>query len=166
MFFAENHNLDIMNELLRTTNQMSWGEPILPIVVDRAWEAEVVADIGQLPDLCRRLAPSKWLREAILKWPRIPVSEFPKHLGDIGSLVTAQENACRYCYGVARSYLRMFGHSEKAISRIEREMQFGELDDKERVFMQAHPLAHKSQRTDTSRLFRAREGQARLPGDN
>ena len=114
---------------------MSWGDPILPIVVDRDWEAEVIADIGQLPDLYRRLAPSKWLRNAMLKWPRIPVGEFPKRLGDIGALITAQENACRYCYGIARSYLRMFGHSEKAISRMERDMQLGELDEKERVFI-------------------------------
>lgn len=124
-----------MSELVRITNQMSWGDPILPIVVDREWEAEVIADIGTLPDLYRRLAPSKWLRKTMLKWPRIPVSEFPQHLGDIGALVTAQENACRYCYGVARSYLRMFGHSDKAIGRMERDMQFGELDEKERVFI-------------------------------
>jgi len=29
----------------------------------------------------------------------------------------------------------MFGHSEKAISRMERDMQFGELDERERVFI-------------------------------
>jgi len=136
-----------MNELQRTTDQMSWGDPILPIVVDREWEAEVMADIGMLPDLYRRLAPSKWLREAMLKWPRIPVSEFPTHLGDIGSLITAQENACRYCYGVARSHLRMFGHSEKAINRMERDMQIGELDEKERVFIKfCRNLARSSPR--------------------
>ena len=136
-----------MNNLARVANQMSWGDPIIPIVVDREWEAEVRSDLGQLPDLHRRVAPSKWLREAILKWPRIPVSEFPQHLGDIGSLVTAQENACRYCYGVARSYLRLFGHSEKSISRVEREMQFGELDEKERTFIKfCRSLARSSPR--------------------
>jgi len=136
-----------MNELLRTANQMSWGDPILPIVVDREWEAHVMSDIGQLPDILRRVAPSVWMRKAILKWPRIPVSEFPQYLADIGSLVTAQENACRYCYGVARSYLRMFGHSEKAITRMERDMQIGELDEKEKVFIKfCRNLARSSPR--------------------
>lgn len=136
-----------MNTLQRAANEMSWGDPILPIVVDREWEAHVKSDIGQLPDILRRVTPSPWLRQAILKWPRIPVSEFPQHLADIGSLVTAQENACRYCYGVARAYLRMFGHSEKKINRIERDMQVGELDETEKVVIRfCRNLARSSPR--------------------
>lgn len=116
-------------------NEIEWGDPILPRVHNPEWEAEVKADIGQLPDLMTRVAPIPWIRQAALKWPRIPVREFPTHLGDIGALVVAQENACRYCYGVARSYMRLFGHSEKKISRIEREMQLAELDSKDRIFI-------------------------------
>jgi AhpD family alkylhydroperoxidase len=118
-----------------TINNMAWGEPILPAVIDLDWEKEVKADMGFVPDLLPRVAPSLWLRQACLKWPRIPVKHFPQQLGDIAALVTAQENACRYCYGVARSYLRAFGHSDKAIAKIERGMQMAELDEQQRVFI-------------------------------
>ena len=117
-------------------NDIEWGEPILPIVRDPEWEAEVKADIGMVPDLMTRVSRSPWLRKACLKWPRYSVTEFPKHLGDIGALVTAQENACRFCYGVARSQMRLFGYSEKMISNIEREMQLAEMDKKDRIFIQ------------------------------
>ena len=116
-------------------NQMAWGDPILPAVADPQWEKEVKADMGFIPDLLPRVSSSIWLRNACFKWPRIPVRHFPQQLGDIASLVTAQENACRYCYGVARSHLRAFGHSEKDIARIERGMQYAELNEQQRVFI-------------------------------
>ena len=136
-----------MNDLVRVTSTMDWGEPILPVHVDREWEAHVKSEAGMLPDVLRRVASSEWLREATFKWPRIPVAEFPQHLADIASLITAQENACRYCYGVARSYLKVFGHSDKEINRIERDMQVAELDEKERVFIRfCRNLARSSPR--------------------
>ncbi len=116
-------------------NGMEWGEPILPIVNDPEWEAEVKSDIGFVPDIMKRVSRSKWIRKACLKWARYEVTEFPKRLGDIAMLVTAQENACRYCYGVARSQLRLFGYSEKMINQIEKRMQLAELDEKERTFI-------------------------------
>ena len=134
-------------------NDIEWGDPILPIVRDSEWEAEVKADMGIVPDMMMRVSRSPWLRKACLKWPRYAVTEFPKHLGDIGTLVTAQENACRYCYGVARSQMRMFGYSEKLISDIEREMQLAEMDEKDRTFIQfcrnlarSNPRPAKSER--------------------
>ncbi len=139
-------------------NDIEWGEPTLPIVHDPEWEAEVKADIGRVPDLLMRVSRSPWLRKACLKWARYPVTEFPKHLGDIGALVTAQENACRYCYGVARSQMRVFGYSEKMISNIEREMQLAEMDEKDRTFIQfCRNLARSNPRppkTDRDKLIR------------
>ncbi len=122
-----------MNQIL---NEMEWGDPILPIVEDPEWEAQVVAEIGMLPDLLKRLSPSPWLRNALLRWDRIPITQIPIRLRDIAALVTAQENACRYCYGVARSQMKFFGYSEKMINNIEREMQLAEMDEKDRCYIQ------------------------------
>ena len=128
-------------------NDIEWGEPNLPIVRDPEWEAEVKADLGMVPDLMMRVSTSPWLRKACLKWSRYSVKEFPKHLGDIGMLVTAQENACRFCYGMARSQMKLFGYSEKMISNIEREMQLAEMDEKDRIFIQfCRNLARSSPR--------------------
>lgn len=121
-----------MSEIL---DAMAWGEPIVPVVRDAAWEAEVKAGIGMVPDLLLRVSPSPWLRTACLNWPRIPAEHIPQDLADIAALVTAQENACRYCYGVARSFLRIFGRSEKEIAKLERAMQFAELDEQQRIYI-------------------------------
>jgi len=117
-------------------HDLEWGEPVLPVVRDPEWEAEVKAYQGMVPDLMTRVSRSPWLRKACLKWPRYSVTKFPKHLEDIGALVTAQENACRFCYGVARSQMKLFGYSEKMISNIERDMQLAEMDEKDRIFIQ------------------------------
>ena len=140
-------------------NEMEWGKPILPRVKDPEWEAEVNAELGMVPDLMTRVSRSHWLRNACLNWERLPVKEMPVRLMDIGALVTAQENACRYCYGVARSQMRLFGYSEKMISNIEREMQLAELDEKDHSFIQfcrnlarSNPRPAKADRDNLIRL--------------
>lgn len=116
-------------------NQIEWGEPILPSVRVSEWESEIKADIGFIPDFLTRVSRSPWLRKVCLIWSRVPVKEFPRHLADIAALVVAQENACRYCYGIARSQMRLFGYSEEMISNIERDRHLAELDEKERYFI-------------------------------
>jgi hypothetical protein len=41
-----------------------------------------------------------------------------RHMG-IAYFVTSQENACRYCYGVARATMQIWGYSEKQIQDLE-----------------------------------------------
>ena len=123
-------------EMAELLHEIEWGSPLLPIVRDPEWEAQVKSELGQIPDILQRSAKSPWLRKVLLKWPRYQAQEFPQKLTDICSLVTAQENACRYCYGVTRSQMRMYGYSEKMISKIERDMHLAELDEKERAFVQ------------------------------
>jgi alkylhydroperoxidase family enzyme len=129
-------------------NEIEWGEPILPVVDDKKWEKQVRRELGgPVTDLLMIVTPSEWLRLACLRWPRYKVTQFSQRLADIATLVTAQENACRYCYGIARSQLKLFGYSEKLISRIEKGLQLAELDEKERTFIQfCRNLARSSPR--------------------
>ena len=118
-------------------NEIEWGEPILPIVEDKEWRAQVKSELGGIvTNFLMIVSPSEWLRLACLKWPRYKVTQFSQRLADIATLVTAQENACRYCYGIARSQLKLFGYTEKLIDRIEKGLQLAELDEKERTFIQ------------------------------
>ncbi len=129
-------------------NEIEWGDPILPIVKDPEWEKQVKNELGgQTPGLNMIVSPSKWLRMVVLRWPRYVPQEFPQRLADIATLVCAQENACRYCYGVARAQLKLFGYSEKLINRIEKGLQLAELDQKESTFIQfCRNLARSSPR--------------------
>jgi alkylhydroperoxidase family enzyme len=118
-----------------TMKEFDWADPILPSVKNPEWEAHVKKEMGQVPDVLTRVSQSPWLREVLLKSLRVKVNEFPRHLGDIGTLVCAQENACRFCYGIARSQMRLFGYSDKMISGIEQDMLMAEMDQKDRTFI-------------------------------
>ncbi len=118
-----------------TMEEFDWADPILPSVKNTEWEAQVKKEMGQVPDLLTRVSPSNWLREVLLKSLRIRVNEFPRHLGDIGTLVCAQENACRFCYGMARTQMRLFGYSNKMINGVEQDMLMAELNQKDRTFI-------------------------------
>lgn len=122
-----------MAELL---HNIEWSRPILPKVKIPEWEAEVKKDMGMMPDILQRVAISPWIRILFMKWPRYQPETLTSRMVDICALVTAQENACRFCYGVARSQMRIFGHSEKTISGIERDMHLAELDEKEKALIQ------------------------------
>lgn len=145
-----------MTELL---NEIDWSEPTITIVHDPEWEATVKADIGRVTDVHMRTSQSPWIRNIMLKWPRYQPKEFPRKLADICGLVAAQENACRYCFGVARSWMRLWGYSERMIGNIERNVQMAELDEKERAFIRfcrnlsrSNPRPPKKDRDELLRL--------------
>ena len=127
------HNPNDMAELM---HEIEWSEPLLPQFYIPEWEKEVKAKAGSVPDIFKRVSRSVWLRETLLRWPQYQPREFSEKLSLICGLVTAQENTCRYCYGVGRSQMKLMGYSEKLISDIERETQLAELDTKERAFVQ------------------------------
>lgn len=122
-----------MTELL---HEIEWSKPILPRVKIPEWESEVRKEMGSVPDILQRASRSPWVRDLLLKWPRYRAKTLPSRMVDICALVTAQENACRYCYGVARAQMKLFGYSERMISNIERNMHLAELDEKEKAMIQ------------------------------
>ena len=119
--------------MAKLLNEILWDEPILPLVADPPWEEEVKRARGSVPDVVRRIAPSPWLRHTFLLMDQYKPLHVPARLLHIAALVTAQENACRYCYGAARAQMTMLGYSGALIGRIERESQVAELDEKERA---------------------------------
>ncbi|MCL6265224.1 carboxymuconolactone decarboxylase family protein [Flagellimonas myxillae] len=140
-------------------NEIEWGDPTISVFHDAEWEAEIKADIGQIPDIHTRTSRSPWLRRTVLKWPRYEAQEFPTKLADICGLVAAQENACRYCYGVAKSWMRLWGYSEKMIKNIEHNVQLADMNEKERAFIRfcrnlsrSNPRPPKKDREELLRL--------------
>ncbi len=117
-------------------NEIAWAEPIVPPAPDPAWEAEVKHRGGQVSEVDRRIAPSRWLREAAFGAVNCQPSAIPERLLRIGNMVTAQENACRYCYGANRAYMKVLGYSEGFIQSVERDMQLAETDPRERAFIE------------------------------
>jgi alkylhydroperoxidase family enzyme len=116
-------------------DEIQWSEPLLPPDIDPAWEAELKRRGGNGSEVDRRIAPSPWLREACLGVNTGQASEIPAHLFNLAALVTSQENACRYCYGANRAYMKVLGYSEAYIRRIEHEVHLADLNHKERALV-------------------------------
>ena len=45
-------------------NEIQWSEPVLPAAPDAEWEAELKRRGAPVLEVDRRVAPSRWLREA------------------------------------------------------------------------------------------------------
>lgn len=116
-------------------NEIQWGEPLLAPDIDPAWEAELKRRGGNVSEVDRRIARSAWLREACLGITVGRACAIPAHLFNVAALVTAQENACRYCYGANRAYMKMLGYSESYVGAIERDVHLAELNEKERALV-------------------------------
>lgn len=116
-------------------DKIQWGEPLLAPDMDPAWEAELRRRGGNCSEVDRRVAPNPWIREACLGINTGRACAISAHLFNVAALVTAQENACRYCYGANRSYMQMLGYRESYIRRIEQDVHLAELDEKERAMV-------------------------------
>jgi alkylhydroperoxidase family enzyme len=96
--------------MAKLLNEIEWSEPLLGLRPD----ADLEAEAG------RRMSP--WLAKAVntLSDPD-RVSHAPFHLMGISYFVASQENACRYCYGMARAVMKIFGFRENQIEDLEHE---------------------------------------------
>lgn len=116
-------------------NEIQWSDPVLPAAPDAQWEAELKRRGAPVLEVDRRVASSRWLREAAYQATNYLPAALPERLHRIGNMVTAQENSCRYCYGANRAYMKLLGYSESFIQQVERDVQMAELDDKERAYI-------------------------------
>ena len=95
--------------MAKLLQEIEWESPLVSLQASN-YEAE----------LFKRLSP--WLQSAVLSISAPVVFSYatPKLIG-ISQLVTSQENACRYCYGLERAVMKIWGYSEKQIQDLEEE---------------------------------------------
>ena len=90
--------------------EIEWGEPLLTPVVEAEYEAEFL----------KRMSP--WLTSAVLSLnDQQKVAYAPLRVMGIVYFITCQENSCRYCYGVARALMKIWGYRERQIQDLEHE---------------------------------------------
>ena len=107
---------------------LEWGDCIVPAVpVPPALQAEVRKAVGAVPGWLARLAPSPWLVRALCEIIARPFAHAPLEVVNQVALVVSQENSCRYCYGIQRAVLKIFGQRDEYIDALGREAQVGDL---------------------------------------
>ncbi len=96
--------------MAKLLNEIEWAEPLLALRPQASFETEAERHMGP------------WLAKAVntLADPD-QVSHAPFHLMGISYFVASQENACRYCYGVARAVMKIVGFKENQIQDLEHE---------------------------------------------
>jgi alkylhydroperoxidase family enzyme len=95
--------------MAKLLHEIEWSSPLLAVPL-KSYEEE----------LFKRMGP--WLQKAVISISEPLVFSYatPKLIG-ISQLVTSQENACRYCYGLERAAMKIWGYSEKQIRDLEEE---------------------------------------------
>jgi alkylhydroperoxidase family enzyme len=119
----------------RLLKDIEWGEPTIGATDDPEWTAHIKKTLGMDIPAYRYLAGSKWLRDTVMLSNTTKDSYAPERLSLLAFLVTSQENSCRFCYGTARAFLKMYGLSEKEIDRVEHDAKTAGADDKERELL-------------------------------
>src|SRR3989442_2899047 len=110
------------------TANLEWGEGIVRAVpVPSALQTEVGKAVGAAPGWLERLAPSPWLVRALCEIIARPFAHAPLEVVNQVALVVSQENSCRYCYGIQRAVLKIFGQRDEHIDALGRDAQVGEL---------------------------------------
>lgn len=94
--------------MARTLQEIEWSAPLLESAPDAAYETE----------LMKKLHPWLGRTAASLSEP-VKASYAAPAMMEIAYLVTSQENACRYCYGLSRAAMKIWGYSEKRIQDLE-----------------------------------------------
>ena len=113
---------------------MQWAECLLPPAdMPPALVKEIRAIVGRGPALVHRLGHAPWVVRTVARIIDGRSAYLSPALAERIGLVVAQDNSCRYCYGMQRSLLRIAGRSEAEIDRIVRDSMVVDLSPTERA---------------------------------
>jgi uncharacterized peroxidase-related enzyme len=110
--------------------------PLVAAEVPTGLEAEAKRKLGFVPKIVTFLAASPWLPRAMLDVMALTYSHADPRLTRLAKVVASYENACRYCYGTARTILRVQGWSNAEIVGLEHDAQLAELSEDTRAVLE------------------------------
>src|SRR5258706_2713843 len=143
---------------------MEWGTCWLqPVPPPRALAAEVKKAMGIVPSWTSLLSPVPWVVRAFACVNATQFAHMPPGLWAMIGLVVSQDNSCRYCYGATRMLLKVVGHRDEWIDRIEREVDLAEISPAEQAALHlARKISQANPRPTTDDLAKvARAGFSR-----
>ena len=108
---------------------VDWEACLLEPREDPDLEREVKKAFGFVPDWLPYYYPCPWLVRAQIRCHpfNLPLAHTDFAFSELVLLVVSQDNSCRYCYAAARSLLRILGHSDAEIRRLEDNLATAEL---------------------------------------
>ena len=130
-----------------------WGECWLdPADVPTDLAADLKRRMGGVvPVWGPLLARVPWVVRANARMVTKRVAFMPVGLWDLISFVVSQDNACRYCYGMTRTILKVLGYRDEQVDRLERDISLAELPPGTQAALEfARKLSHANPRPTPS----------------
>lgn len=126
---SESEEVSITSTLPRAED---WREPVVRPQSSPALERLFRRRTGLAPAVVPYLAPHAWAYRPFLFLMNPDLEALDASLCSQICFVVARDNACRFCYGSFRSFLRVSGYSEAELDRLEGELHLNEADSAER----------------------------------
>ena len=137
---------------MNSLQHVEWETCVLEPRKDPVLESEIRQAVGFLPEWLPYYMPCPWLVRTQLGILQTGFSAIDFDLDEMVSLVVSQDNSCRYCYAMHRTFMRALGHSDADIRRIEDALANSELDPKTAALLNfvrrlshANPLAQRDE---------------------
>ena len=103
--------------------------------------------MGGVPKCMTYLTEVPWVFHLFRDIAKPTVFVAPPALVELIGWATAFENSCRHCYGAQRAMMRILGHSDEWIARVERDATLADVDPQQRgVLDLARKLARSNPR--------------------
>lgn len=129
-------------------SSIEWGTAA---VSNTALPSSIVKKIRKrfpvVPDWVAMVWPLEWIITANLETSKLNPGSIRKGLSSLVRLIVSQDNSCRHCYGAQRAMLKIFGYSEQAIEKLERDLLIADISEMDRAalefvraFSRANPL--------------------------
>jgi AhpD family alkylhydroperoxidase len=131
---------------------VEWETCVLEPRHDPDLDREIRKTVGFIPEWLPYFTPCPWLVRAQLAIMNAGHVAIDFDLDEMVSLVVGQDNSCRYCYAMHRTFMRALGHSDADIRRIEDALANAELEPKTAALLNfvrrvshANPLAQREE---------------------
>ncbi|HTO71471.1 MAG TPA: hypothetical protein VMR31_16540 [Myxococcota bacterium] len=114
---------------------VEWDACVLEPLRRPELEAEVRRRFGTLPTSVPYLASVPWVVRSMTDTSLFgaPPLSIPTELAELIGLVVSQDNSCRYCFGITRMMMRVYGMSEKQIGKLEQNFLDAEIDPRSKA---------------------------------
>lgn len=132
---------------------IDWSSPYLPTPspLNASDRGRLQRTLGYVPSYAATIAAVPWVLESVIRTGPAQQAHLSYALVDLVTLVVSQDNACRYCYGAARTQLQLTGYTEAAIRNLETDLAQATLPERDRLLLEAaRQLSRSNPRPDAA----------------
>jgi AhpD family alkylhydroperoxidase len=115
---------------------VEWEACLIEPRHDAELERDVRREFGVLPPAVAYFAPAPWLARALVAMETAATRHVRDTTSDLIGLVIAEDNSCRFCYAMQRTFLRLRGFTARRIRELEESRFEARLDPREALALE------------------------------